>query len=123
MRNTMAGDCFFNVGVLMKSQGKVGEAVEMLELAISLDEEEHGKNAHKVAEIYECLAYIHSENTNFSAAMRSLENSLQIRANNMAIEGELPIKQEIRDLYDNIKIHIESGALQDSLPDMQSKLK
>ena len=56
--------------------------------------------------------------------MRQLEKALKIRGNTMLNQKEANIKREIKDLYDNIKSHLEEGNIKDfNKPELYGDLK
>lgn len=69
MRGNMAGDCYYNLGILFHLLKKPKIALMMFENAAKLRENQFSENSSEVADVYHNIALIHRSMGNFKGAI------------------------------------------------------
>ena len=95
IRGKKGGDCYINISLLYRRQGRVYAAIDMMLTAIKLNEEEFGSNSREVGEVYERLGLLYLDAMDFNNAIGHLENALKIYINQKESDDYERIRSKI----------------------------
>lgn len=72
LRGNMAGDCYYNLGIIYQLLYKYKISLMMFENAAKLRENQFGENSSEVADVYHNIAIIYQNLGNFKGAIENL---------------------------------------------------
>lgn len=127
-RGQLAGDCYYNVGILSAMQGDRCRALEMFELSKPLRLGQHGEGKDPIAEVLENQGMTYAERNDYFTAYESFDQALKIRLNNHETSAKqcLDVVRLISDLYDKICLELteqEEGRKQYTLQSLKSRIE
>jgi tetratricopeptide (TPR) repeat protein len=113
IRGKKGGDCYVNIGLLYRRQNRIYAAIDMIQTAIKLNEEEYGSNSREVGEVYEKLGLLYLDIQDFNNAIANLENALKIFINQKESDDYERIREKIEIIYNKIKLTVDQESLKE----------
>lgn len=104
----MAGDCYFNIGILYSLKKKFPKALEMFEEAAKKRMEQYGEDSEEIAEVLENMGIIYVEINDFITGMMEYELAFKIRSSNPYSAEYRNLLDLIQELYDKLCLFIDS---------------
>ena len=103
IRGKKGGDCYVNISLLYRRQGRLFAAIDMMLTAIKLNEEEYGSSSREVGEVYEKLGLLYLDISDYNNSIANLENALKIYINQKESDDYDRIRSKIDVIYARIK--------------------
>lgn len=113
IRGKKGADCYVNISLLYRRQGRTYAAIDMMLTAIKLNEEEYGSNSREVGEVYEKLGLLYLDVMDFNSAIQHLENALKIYINQKESDDYERIRAKIEIIYGKIKATVDQESLKE----------
>lgn len=110
LRGNMAGDCYYNLGIIFKLLSKSSVSLMMFENAAKLRENQFGENSLEVADVYHNLALINQSLGNFKDAIENLEKIALIYSKDKNSAEYKKAKESIVSLETAFRNHMQKQA-------------
>lgn len=101
-RGDLAGDCYFNIGVLSCLQKKFSKALEMFLVSYHLRNQQYGEDSEQLAEVNENMGIIYLEMNDFVTAFQQFELAFNIRQGNPYSDEFNNVMELIDELYEKL---------------------
>lgn len=102
------GDCYVNISLLYRQIGRIYAAIDMMQTAVKLNEEEYGGSSREVGEVFEKLGMLYLDVPDFNSAIIHLENALKIYINQKESEDYDRLRAKIEIIYQKMGKVIEN---------------